>query len=408
MQIKPIISALKQHKAGTLLIALQVALTLAIVCNALFIISERVKHLSRATGIEESQLVLVSNHWVGKQEDDYAPAKVDVAALRQIPGVVDAYSTNAYPLIGSGWASGVRVDPQAKEQVGVTAVYFVDDHALPTLGVKLLAGRNFNADEIGEMGHNGNADSPIIIVTKALADKAFPDGSALGKTLYLGSRGGRPSTIIGVVEQLQSPSTDPGEDARSQFTTLVPWRLSRNYNNFVVRAQRGQLDAVIKAVPAALLAVTRMRVIPGDGIKTFAEVREAAYKGDHGMVELMSVVCVVLLAITASGIVGLTSFWVGQRRKQIGVRRALGATKSDILSYFLTENLLITLIGVAMGSVLGIGLNLWMMAQYEMNRLTMNYVIAGIGVLILLGQAAVLAPAMRASRVSPVEATRTV
>ncbi|WP_266159970.1 ABC transporter permease [Dyella silvatica] len=407
MQIKPIISALKHHKAGTLLIAMQVALTLAIVCNALFIIRQRIEHLSRPTGIEESQLLTIANHWVGKKEDDYSPAKVDVAALRQIPGVVDAYSTNAYPLIGNGWKSGVRKDPQAKDQVGVSAVYFVDDHALPTLGLKLVAGRNFRADEIGEMGQNGNPDAPIIIITKAFADKAFPDGSALGKPLYLGTRGGRPSIVIGVVERLESPSPED-EGAESQYTTLVPWRLNRDFSSFVVRTQPGQLDAVAKAAPAALSAVTRMRVIPDDGVQTFAEVREAAYKSDHGMVELMAAVCVVLLAITASGIVGLTSFWVGQRRKQIGVRRALGATKRDILSYFLTENLLISLLGVVVGTVLGIGLNLWMMAQFEMNRLTMNYVLTGVVALLLLGQAAVLAPALRASRVSPVEATRTV
>ncbi|MFC5740593.1 ABC transporter permease [Dyella tabacisoli] len=408
MQIKPILSALRHHKAGTFLIALQMALTLAIVCNALFIIHERIEHLSRPTGIEESNLLMIDNHWVGKKDDDYSPAKTDLVALRQIPGVVDAYSSNAYPLIGGGWASGVRKDPAAVEQVGVTAVYFVDEHALSVLGVKLVAGRNFRPDEIGEMRQNGNPDAPIIIITKALADKAFPNGSALGKPLYLGTRGGRPSTVIGVIERLQAPSPSPGEDARSQYSTLVPWLIGGDSNNFIVRTRPGQLDAVVKAAPAALNTISRLRVIPDGGVRTFADVRKEAYKSDRGMVELMSVVCVVLLAITAAGIVGLTSFWVGQRRKQIGVRRALGATKNDILSYFLTENFLISFGGVVVGTLLAVGLNLWMMAQFEMNRLSTGYVLSGVVALLLLGQAAVLAPAMRASRVPPVEATRTV
>jgi putative ABC transport system permease protein len=122
----------------------------------------------------------------------------------------------------------------------------------------------------------------------------------------------------------------------------------------------------------------------------------------------MGIVSVVLLAITAAGIVGLTSFRVGQRRKQIGVRRALGATRGDILHYFLTENLLIGLGGVLVGAVLAIGINLWMVTQFEMARLSLAYVVAGVVVLLLLGQGAVLAPALRASRVSPVEATRSV
>jgi putative ABC transport system permease protein len=152
-----------------------------------------------------------------------------------------------------------------------------------------------------------------------------------------------------------------------------------------------------------------MRVIPEKrGVRTFAQVRAEAYQSDRGMAILMAVVCAVLLAITAAGIVGLTSFWVGQRRKQIGVRRALGATRHDILSYFLTENLLIGVGGVVLGALLAIGMNLWMVSHFEMQRLSLLYVAAGVVALLLLGQGAVLAPALRASRVSPVEATRSV
>jgi putative ABC transport system permease protein len=124
------------------------------------------------------------------------------------------------------------------------------------------------------------------------------------------------------------------------------------------------------------------------------------------MAILMGIISVVLLAITAAGIVGLTSFWVGQRRKQIGVRRALGATRGDILSYFLTENFLISLGGVLVGVVLAFGINLWMVTHFEMAQLSLVYVLVGVIVLIVLGQLATLAPARRASRVSPVEATR--
>jgi putative ABC transport system permease protein len=120
------------------------------------------------------------------------------------------------------------------------------------------------------------------------------------------------------------------------------------------------------------------------------------------------VICVVLLIITGAGIVGLTSFWVGQRRKQIGVRRALGATRGDILSYFLTENFLISLLGLLIGVVLAVCLSEWLVMRFEMERLSMSYVLVSAFVLLLLGQAATLNPALKASRVPPVEATRSV
>ncbi len=90
------------------------------------------------------------------------------------------------------------------------------------------------------------------------------------------------------------------------------------------------------------------------------------------------------------------------------MHRSLGATRGDILSYFLTENLLIGMGGVLLGIALAIGLNLWMVTRFEMQHLSLWYVLAGAVALLLLGQGAVLAPALRASRVPPVEATRSV
>src|SRR6185312_3066300 len=161
-------------------------------------------------------------------------------------------------------------------------------------------------------------------------------------------------------------------------------------------AKPGQLAAAMREAPKALFAQERMRIIdPKDGLLDYAQIRKRAYDSDRGMAILMGIISAALLAITAAGIVGLTSFWVGQRRKQI-------------LHYFLTENLLIGLGGVMVGAVLAIGINLWMVTRFEMDRMSLVYVGVGILALLLLGQGAVFAPALRASRVSPVEATRSV
>jgi putative ABC transport system permease protein len=152
--------------------------------------------------------------------------------------------------------------------------------------------------------------------------------------------------------------------------------------------------------------VTPMRVLDDDSVKPFSEIRAKAYRADIGMAVLMGVICLILLCVTAAGIVGLTSFWVGQRHRQIGVRRALGARKIDILHYFQIENLLIAGVGVVIGVLLALGLNLWLMSHYEMTRIPVLYVLTGVLAMLALGQAAVFVPARRASNVSPVSATR--
>jgi len=404
MQIRPILAALRRHKAGTILIALQIALTLAIVCNALFIVHERVERVRRTTGMNEANIVAVQNLYVGSPSTYLPLMKTDLQALRSMPGVEDAYVTNAYPLRRGGWSTTAQRNPDGGKDGAQSALYFGDEHTLATLGVKLIAGRNFTSGEITSFDRNQEPAPAQIIVTKALADKLFPEGNALGKSVYYVK--GRPSTIIGIVEKLTVPWID------TDFidnVTIMPMMLDSGYQHFVIRTKPGQQDAVFKSVANTLYGVNRMRVLPEkNGVRTFEMVRAAAYEADRGMAVLMSVVCGVLLAITAAGIVGLSSFWVGQRRKQIGVRRALGARKSDILGYFMTENFLIALAGVVVGVVLALGMNQWMLTQFEMQRLSFTYVLVGVVVLLGLGQAAVFAPALRASRVSPVEATRSV
>jgi len=409
MQIKPILSALRRHKAGTFLIAAQIALTLAIVCNALFIIQQRVAHLSEPTGIDEPNIFVIKSEWVGAPTPDQADAQMraDLQALRQLPGVQDATPSNSYPLRGDGWDDAVRLKPDQAQDSSGSTIYFADEHFIDTLGLKLIAGRNFRAEEVGHMDMRYKLAPPLVMITKALAEKLFPGDTAVGKTIYLI---GGPATVVGVVEMLQAQSVEHWASDFAYRAVIIPERLNVSLGTFyIVRARPGQLDAAMQAAAKALFAQNPRRVInDDDGVLSFSEVRSRAYERDRGMAILMGVICVVLLAITAAGIVGLTSFWVGQRRKQIGVRRALGATQLDVLRYFMTENLLISCGGVLMGAVLAIAINLWMVTRFEMHRLSLMYLIVGVVLLLLLGQGAVLAPALRASRVPPVEATRSV
>ena len=119
-------------------------------------------------------------------------------------------------------------------------------------------------------------------------------------------------------------------------------------------------------------------------------------------------VIAALLLVTALGIVGLASFWVQQRTRQIGIRRAVGATRGHILQYFQTENFLLSTAGVVIGMALAFGINLFLMLHYELPRLPAVYFPIGAVLLWVIGQLAVLGPALRAAAVPPVVATRSV
>jgi len=418
MKLHPILAALRKHKAGTVLIALQIALTLAIVCNAVFIIGQRVERVNRPTGLDESDLFMISQQWVGAPSSD-DPAGVekldvmqreDLAALRNLPDVASVTPSNSIPLGNSSWTGSLSLKPGA--QLGSkdgtrTAYYFTDEQVLTTMGLRLVAGRAFNVDDVQHQGNRDQRDRPVVIVTKALADKMFPQGNAVGKVVYADGSNA-PSTIIGVVARLQISSSSSWGNSFTWYSTLVPTRLDSSFARYVVRAKPGRLDAAMRAVTPALYAVNRMRVLDDDSIKSFSEIRAKAYRADVGMAILMGVICLILLCVTAAGIVGLTSFWVGQRHRQIGVRRALGARKIDILHYFQIENLLIAGSGAVLGIVLAVGLNMWLMTHYEMTRIPLLYVLVGVLAMLAIGQGAVFVPARRASNVPPVEATRAV
>jgi putative ABC transport system permease protein len=411
MDIGPIIAALRRNVAGTALIVLQIALTLAIVSNALFVIEQSTVHAARPSGVVEDNLLAIQNIWIGPREDVIRAAmQADLDTLRHLPGVVHATASNTFPLRNGGWSVGVRLQPGSDRWTVQTGLYSADEDTIATLGTRLVAGRNFRADDIADGDDKTLRMPPAVIVTRALADRLFPDGAALGKPIYLTlAAGSPPSTIVGIVDRLQTAWPSMADGSWSYYATLVPARLANRRGYYLVRVQPGQLDALLRAIPAALRERDGRRVIPvHHGAVRFTDVRREAYQTDRGVAVVMGVVCASLLGITAAGIVGLTSFRVTQRRRQIGVRRALGATRRDILAYFLIENALVSGAGVLLGALLAVILGLWMATHYRLGQLPFAYIAGGALLLLALGQLATLAPARRAARVSPVEATRAV
>lgn len=403
MEMRPILSAMRRNKFGALLIATQMAVTLAFLANAITLVEQRAAWSSRPSGIDEQDIFIVTSESVDHLSNAEPREAADVAALRSLPGVVDAFTTNMYPMQGGGWIDTVNMTPDQKAPTAITAHYMGDEHALNTMGLKLIAGRNFTQAEIEIKRPPGDPPFAGLILSKTLAEKLFPNENPLGKLIYFDSE--RPSPIIGIVDRLMGPVTV----ATGVFSTfqenavLSPIHLIGETNNYMVRVKPGQMDALIKAAESKLYALDENRIVHS---KTMLQVRADAYRGDHGLIVLLTSICAALLIVTAFGIIGLTSYWVSQRRQQIGIRRALGATRQAIVRYFQTENFMIAAAGAMVGIAFAIGLNIWMVQSFEMVRMNNSRPIVGAVVILLLGQFAVLWPALRAASIPPALATR--
>jgi putative ABC transport system permease protein len=408
MQLRPIVAALGRHKVATVLIVLQVALTLAVASNALFIVATRIVHLSRPTGTDEAHIFVIRNGWKMGQNAAQIDANIraDLDTLRHVAGVRDAFSSQGFPLAGynANIITRLKLEPDQKTRAQLATFFASDEHTIDTLGISLVAGRNFRPDEITAIGPDDKMSPPGIIVTRSLADKLFPDGSALGKTIYLPDG---TAAIIGILASLQGPLKH--SSPLDGYTVLVPTHyLDPAGAVYLVRTDSTTMKPLIAATLKALQERSGVRIIdPKEGVFTMAQERERAYADDRSLAVLMSILSGLLLLATAGGIVGLSSFWVSQRRRQIGIRRSLGATTGDILGYFHTENLLIVSGGIVLGALLAFFANLSLMHVYELPRMPLYVPLLGALLLWLLGQLAVWGPARYAAKVPPVVAIRT-
>lgn len=407
MEILPILSTLRRHKITALLLVLEIALTCAIVCNAVFLINQRLDRMKMYSGVAEHELIQVQAFGIGETADAKAHAQEDLAALRQIPGVKSVALTNQVPFTNSSWNTSVKLDPKQKLPT-LNATQYFGENLLKTFGTQLVAGRDFEPGEYLEMRLVARDEKlakkiTTVIITRGLGEKLWPGQSALGKTIYLG---GDPVRVVGVVAGLIRPALFGGDDT-AQWSMVFPLRMdSDNASRYVIRTAPQERDRVLAAAVATLRKTDPHRIILEK--KTLDDIRAEFFQDDRAMAGLLAGVCIALLVVTALGIVGLGSFWVAQRRRTIGVRRALGATRRNILTYFQTENFLLATIGIAIGMVLAYGINLFLMLHYELPRLPAYYFPVGAIALWLIGQVAVLGPAMRAAAVPPVVATRSV
>ena len=400
MPFGPIFRAMTRNRARFLLIVAEVALTLAIVANCVSLIRESRAELARESGFDDENLLSVTSRPFSEafRENSYVDAAIDadLRTLTAMPGVRAASNTYFLPWIGGGSSTEVR----RGESRYRTQIYTADLRFFDTLGVQVVQGRNFTREEFEADNSSPNTLSPVVISQK-LADLMYPQGGALGQEIQ-DPAGGVAYRVVGIFNPFYNPYGWP----IGEYALILPGR-SGSFRSiqYLVRTEPGQAQALIPEIEKTLLETNNGRNVE---VKAIPEIRSVYDSRDQSVVVALNSVMILLVFVTALGIVGITSFSVAERQRQIGTRRALGATQADILRHFLLENWIVTSIGAVLGAALAYAINFGLVTMVEGAKLDGWILVAGVGLLWVVGLGAALGPALRAARIAPAIATRNV
>lgn len=403
MEFGPIFRSLLRNRARVILIVAEVALTLAIVANCLSLILDTRAQLARPSGFDDEHLVAVqTNPFDDHLRDQKALDRLvdqDRRALGAVAGVRAVSHTSLRPWETSGSVTSVRV-PGTRNEPTRTQRAEADPGLFDTLGLPVSQGRGFTEAEYDHGGDAPLSEVQPVVVSRALADQLYPGGGAIGKGVADADESQR-FTIVGIVDHFYNPFGNTSEKIM-----LLPSRsVGFDYGSrYLVRTQ-GNPAPLMPQLEKALLGVEKGRFVR---LRTTVENRDEFHGRDRLLVASLNAVMALLVLVTALGIVGLTSFSVTERQRQIGTRRALGADRMAIVRHFLLENWMVTSFGVVLGVVLAYGLNFGIVTWVAGAKLSPATVTAGALALWVIGLGAALGPALRGARVAPAIATRNV
>jgi len=403
MHFGPIVRALLHNPTRFWLITAEVALTLAIVVNCVAIIGEQRELFSRSSGLDEENIVVATTQPFADDFTDEAflenVREQDIEQLMSLPGVRAAAAIDYIPLAGGGSITQLRPQDDSDSEGVITPFFTVGLGALDALGVELVAGREHVESDL----RPGLEDPENVLITQALADKLYPDGPAVGKTLHDVDTGELFGTVIGVIKQMHNAW--PKSPFVEQVMLLPGPPDDQRILRYMIRTEPGAMDHVFTSLEPALSDVNDGRIVK---IRLLDDFKRNYFDDELVLVKVLTSLAILLVVVTSLGIIGLTSFSVTQRTREIGTRRALGATRIEVLRYFVTEIWIITGIGLALGVVLAYALNYALAHLAGAPALPWTLLAGGVALLWAIGVAAALAPAFQATLVPPVVTTRTV
>lgn len=388
----PLLQAISRHRAIASLLALQVAFAAAACANTFAMLSGDIIAMRLPSGMDEAGLVVMP------MPSDAALAGPEaMARLRALPGVRGVVALGGTPF-GIDISSHASRDADGLDGVAASQ-YETTQGAVATLGLDLVAGRDFSRDEFRA---DGDASPGATIVSHALARRLHgSDQAAIGRILYLD---GEPLRIVGVVAHLLrgQPSVD-ARDGGNEFALLVPEAPDPHLGAYMLRVDPADARHVASAAATALMSASGSAPdVPG----TLADARADHFAKARADVALLLAATAAFLGVTAIGIFGLSFFWVRKRTAAIGVRRALGTSRGTVVRWLLLENAMVVIAGNAAGALCALAANRWLVANSGMSPLPAAYLAAAFAATWVVAAVAALLPALRAASLPPSMALR--
>lgn len=408
-----ILKILRRSAFMPLLVVAQVVFALVVLVNVGSMMSRQMAPVLTTTGVPSHEILMTRTVSAGKHPWSYARVQAAEQSVRAIPGVTAVSAGLGAPFTADGML--LALEPTAVEsRRSVHADAFSGDHVMQVLGLRVLRGRGFGADDYvrGNFGQLWSGPRAALI-TESLAHQLFPHGNAVGQSIWTASgnhdKTDHPMQVIGVIGNTLRSAVMKNGPAQMDNVVLTPFQPdAMPFVAFMVRTKPSRRDAVMKRLPAVLGKALDMTSKDAVKVATYEDARAAVMHGHKLMAWMLAVVLATVTVVVLLGIAGLSGFWMQARMHALGVRRALGATRRDILRDCHLENLLMVGTGVVIGVLVGLLVAAWLRAHFDLGTPSALAWVVGALLLLTFGQLAVLAPALRASRVPPVVATRSV
>jgi len=384
------------------LVVAEVSLAVMLLVNAGLLLRSMQHLFAIDPGFESSHLLTMQVQESGSRYDDDAVGlqffTQALERVRQVPGVVSAGFTSQFPLSGDNDVYGVQFERGPNAEAALR--YAITPGYIETMHIALRRGRLLNE-------HDEANEPEAVLINEAFANRVFPGQDPIGRHLRLGPAMGRAdqpwATIVGVVGNVKQQSLAMGEED-AFYTSTAQWAWTDKAQTLVVRT-RGSASALTPAIRNAIWSVDRD--LPIVRIATMDRLLAQSESERNFVLLLFEAFALAGLALAATGIYGMLSGSVTKRTREIGVRSALGASRSHILALVLGQGMTLAGVGVLMG--LGgaafasrtIAALLFGVSQFD----PLTYLAVAL-LLLCVSCMACLWPARRAVSVNPVDALR--